>query len=180
MKRRFKGIGLVAGLAALWGAGGVAHAQDEPDRKPLAVKVGLYFALNEDARRAGGSGMLHMEADYTLQSGVEGNSLSYTQLGIGLTQRRDLQIIPITLSQVYRDPNATQDRGFYYGLGLGIYVVDMETAGTSGKKKNLFGGSVIGGMEFGNNIFGEVEYHLISRYDKKNVSGLQLAVGMRF
>jgi hypothetical protein len=161
------------------GAGGAAQAQlDGVVPRPFAVKAGLFIPTNAEAREAGGRSMALIEADYTIQNLVESNSL--TIISIGVTGRRDLYMIPITLSQVFQDRNNTSGNDYYYGFGLGIYVTKVDLPDTSDQTKNIFGGFLVGGLNLQRNLFVEAKYHYLSRYDRKNINGLQITLGTRF
>jgi hypothetical protein len=179
--RRAVSVAALLGGMALWsfGAAGAARAQ-EAGIKPLAVKVGAYLPSDMDARSASSDILLMVEAEYTIQNIVESNYFSQVQVGIGYTERDELRIIPVTLSQVFRNSNAAPGAGYYVGIGLGVYFTELNLPDTSGETKSLFGGFVVGGLDFGGSLFAEAKYHVISRYDRKNVDGLQLAVGVRF
>ena len=172
---------MAAGLMLPTLIGAAARAQDTPGEKPLAAKAGFFFPTDSAARDAGGNGMLLLEVDYTLQTLIDNSTLlGHTSIGIGYTERRDLRIIPITLSETFRDSRAAPGTGYYYGVGLGLYLTRLESGSTSGDTKNLFGGYAVGGVSLGSNLFAEAKYHLISRYDGKNVSGIQVTIGTRF
>lgn len=182
-----KGIGTAAAVAALalWGggaAGTAARAQvlgGPTVPKPFALKLGSYIPTGSEARKAGGSGMLLLEADYTIQNLIDSNS--QTVVSIGVTGRDDLYMIPFTVSQVFRDrDNTIGGRGVYYGAGLGVYVVKLDLPDTSDETKNLLGGFLMAGLDLQQNLFAEVRYHYIANYDKKNINGFQLTVGTRF
>lgn len=184
MNRIVRGMApLLAALALPLVAGGTAaRAQEASKQKPIAIKLGVFFPTNEKARVAGGAdATVALEAEYTLQALIgDGSQITSTHLGIGYMERRDLRILPITVSQTFGDLRAEPGQGYYYGLGLGIYITNLESADTSSDTKNLFGGFVVGGVNFAENVFAEAKYHLISRYDDINVSGLQFSIGTRF
>ena len=70
----------------------------------------------------------------------------------------------------------------FVGAGLAAYFLQERSNGNDvGNSENKFGGSVLGGVEyFTSNTFsikGEAAYHVISKIDQFNPSGLQLSVG---
>lgn len=159
----------------------VARAQSpQTELKPFAIKVGGFFPGDTDARDAGGSTLFLLEADYRLADVVETSSLSYSKLSIGYIERGDLRMYPITLSQEFRDPNVAVNTGFYFGAGFGFYLTRLDAPGTSGDTKNLVGGFIVGGLDFGGNLFTEAKYHIVSEYENRKVNGFQLAIGVRF
>lgn len=182
MKRIAKGCrALLAGLALPALLSATVRAQDTARQKPFAAKIGVFFATDPDARRAGGDGMVVLETEYRLQTLIENNTLlSNTNLTIGYTEHNDLRIIPITLSQTFSDSRAEPGTGYYYGLGAGLYITRLRSDSTSGDTKNLFGGFAVVGLNLSTKLFVEAKYHLISRYQSENVSGIQATVGTRF
>lgn len=159
----------------------MARAQNSTrsEQKPLALKIGLFIPSNNDARASGiGDRILAIEADYTVQTLLDSNSISVAS--IGLIQKDDLRILPVTISQVFRDPGNSSGNDYYYGFGIGIYATSLKLPDTSGETKNLFGGFIVVGMDLGQSVFVEGKYHYISKYDNKFIGGLQLSVGGRF
>ena len=180
--RAARGAALFAfGAAALAFTAGAAQAQTVAAgiRRPIAVKVGTYLPVGEDARRASASAIFSIEAEYTIEALFAKNS--YVPLSIGYIGGEDLSIIPITIGQLYKDANNRSGNDYYYGFGLGIYATDMDYPSTSGRRKGLFGGYLAAGLDLGEGRYlVEAKYHWISRYDDKEVSGLQLMAGLRF
>jgi hypothetical protein len=166
------------GLAAV----GTSHAQaigDNTADKKFAAKIGAFFPSGKDVRLAADNTNLALEADYRLQVLPASNSVTLATIGY-IRGNDDFQMVPITVSQVFRDPNNTARSSYYYGFGLGIYATKLNTPDTSGQTKGLFGGFLVAGIEGRGPLFGEVKYHYISKYDNKFVGGLQTSVGFRF
>ena len=190
MTKRFAPLGVraarLAGVfafcaAALAFSAGTSEAQvvAAGSRRPIAVKIGTYLPAGSEARRASASAIFSIEAEYTIQDLLDKNS--YTPLSIGYIGGEDLSIIPITIGQIFKDANNPTSNDYYYGFGLGIYATDVDTADTSGRRKGLFGGYGVVGLDLqGGKYLVEAKYHWISRYDNKEVSGLQIMAGARF
>ncbi len=170
----------LCGLALL-GVGGTARAQavDESARKSYALRIGTFIPTEQDARRAGGTQNLAIEGDWTIQRLPERSSVGV--LSVGYIEREQLRIVPVTISQIYRDPGANfWGKPYYYGLGIGIYSVRMNYPGTDDRVKHLLGGLVTAGLDLTSTLFIDAKYHYISKYDNEFVGGAQLAVGVRF
>jgi hypothetical protein len=168
----------VLGIAAT----GAAQAQaisDTPVNKPLALKVGIFSPSGKDVRRYGSNVNIALEAEYRLQVLPGSNSTTLASVGF-ITSDQDFQMVPLTISQVFRDPNNASRIGYYYGGGLGVYVTKLNAPDTSGRVKGLLGGFVVVGIEGRGPLFGELKYHYVSKYDNKFVGGFQTAVGYRF
>jgi hypothetical protein len=72
----------------------------------------------------------------------------------------------------------------FVGAGLGLYFLQERDNGRNvGNSETKFGGNVLGGVEyFTSNTFsikGEAAYHVITKIDQFNPSGLQLSVGAK-
>lgn len=156
-----------------------ARAQIEPV-KPLSVKIGAWLPIKDEIKDVSGDSIFAIEAGYVLQTNIESNST--TTLHIGYTERDNLRIIPVTLSETVRNPRDVNSSGggFYYGGGLGFYFTRLEASGASNKTKPIFGGYGLVGYDINTEFFVEAKYNLISRYDRKNIDGLQFMVGARF
>ena len=119
MNRIARGMApLLAGLALPLVAGGTgARAQDTPAQRSVALKVGAYLLTNEAARVAAhGDATIALEAEYTLQNLIGDTALlTNTHLSIGYMERRDLRILPITVSQTFRDSRAESGTGSTVG-----------------------------------------------------------------
>ena len=176
MKNRLRRAVTAAALGAvLWMGTAAARAQDAVS-DPFAVKVGAFLPADEDARNVSDDAIFILEAEYTVQNLLESNSV--TVVGIGYAEKGGLRIMPITISQLFRDRSGTSP--YYYGIGLGDYITQLDAPGASGKTKHLFGGFVVAGMDLRGPLFVEAKYHLVARYDNKNVNGFQLTLGTRF
>jgi hypothetical protein len=170
---------LMCGAALLSSAGsGTARAQeyeDPPQRKALALKLGLYVPSNDDARAAGvGDRILSLEADYVVQHLIESNSVSVAS--VGYISKDALRIMPVTISQVFRQPGTN----YYYGAGIGLYSVRLSLPDTDGSVKNMFGGFGVVGMDLGQSLLAEIKYHYLNKYDNKFLGGLLFQIGGRF
>lgn len=72
----------------------------------------------------------------------------------------------------------------FVGAGLGAYFLqEIDNGNNLGNSEKKFGGQVLGGVEyFTSNTFsikGEAAYHVISKIDQFNPSGLQLSIGAK-
>jgi hypothetical protein len=168
----------LCGLAMV-GMGGTAYAQRTGlEVNSVALKVGAFLPSKSDAKRGGGDSLLSLEADYVVQSFPSVNLSNV--VSVGLIERDNLRIVPLTLSQIYHDLRQTTSYSVYYGYGLGLYSARLNIAETSGNTKLLFGGSFVAGFNVGSSSFVEAKYHYISKYDQKFIGGVQFMVGTRF
>lgn len=158
-----------------------AQAQTEVSQgsqRPFAVKIGAFMPVNKEVRTGSGTFVGAFEVDMTIQRFPEKSSVSL--LSVGYIARGGLRIVPVTISQIFRDPNNPSGRDYYYGVGVGLYSARFEREDTSDRVKNLLGGFGVVGLEVSQNFFVEAKYHIISRYDRKNINGVQVSVGRRF
>lgn len=175
--------GAVAVAGALLAGAGEARAQDVPNgvRRPFAVKLGGYTPSSVDARRASGDLLFSAEVEYTIQTLFNRDRTSYTTIGVGIIDREDLNIVPITLNQIFTPGDSDFfGKKYYFGGGIGLYSIDMDSADTSGERKTLFGVNAVAGLDLGKNYLVELKYHYPFDYDTKFVGGLQLMAGIRF
>lgn len=181
IRRIARGLALGAGIA-LAGIGGAAHAQNQTSstqvNEPFAIKAGVFVPSGPSARRYGSDVTFALEGAARIQSLPENNAATFVNVGY-ITSGSDFKIVPITLSEIFRDPNQTSRFKYYYGLGAGVYITQLKDPSTREKNIGLFGGFLTAGIDTGGPVFAEVKYHLISRYDTKNVSGTQVTVGVR-
>ena len=169
-----------AAFAACIAGSGAAHAQAVPAeaRKDFAAKIGVFVPARRDARKAGSTLNLYLEADATIQKLPALRSV--TVLSVAYIGHDNFRMTPVTIGQIFRDPGNASGKDYYYGLGLGIYPTRLEGFGASGDNKNLFGGYVVVGLDLTPRIFLEGKYHYISKYDSKFVGGTVVSVGTRF
>ena len=185
LSRRTTGASLAA-TAALFGGLMVsllaprpaqAQAIYEPEQ-PFSVKIGAYFPADGDARQAGDDLQFMTEIQYRIESLSETNST--TVLSAAYTQRKNFSMAPLTIAQIFRNPNQKPGTGYYFGIGFGVYITKLRLPDTSGDTKNLVGGYFLGGINLGRTAFAEAKYHLVNTYDRKQIDGLQLSAGYRF
>jgi hypothetical protein len=171
---------LALGAVAFGAMSQTAHAQatETAAQKPFAVKISSYTPVNKGVREASANFIFGLEADWTIQDFSERNSLSI--LTAGYMERDGFRIMPLTVSQIWRDPNNPSGKDYYYGVGVGLYSTRLQAANTSNRVKNLLGGFVVVGMNLTPRYFVEGKYHLISRYDTHNINSAQLSLGVRF
>lgn len=164
---------------AIWATSPMAQAQSRTKNivNSVALKLGAFFPEGADARRVGGKEIVSVEGDYVLQHIAETNTTSI--LSVGFSERDSLRVLPITITQITRDARRASAYDVYYGYGVGLYSVRLDTAETSGRNKTLFGGLIAAGINLSEKVFAEAKYHFVSRYDRKEVGGLQLMVGLR-
>jgi len=72
----------------------------------------------------------------------------------------------------------------FVGAGLGTYFLQQRDNGESfGESETKFGGTVFGGLEFFTSdtvsIKGEARYHVVSKVNDFNPSGLSLTIGLK-
>jgi hypothetical protein len=163
-------------------ATGTAHAQEtsySAINKRFAAKIGVFAPSGRDVRRYGSNVNLALEGEYRLQVLPDSNSVTVASIGI-ITGDEDFTMIPLTIGQIFRDPNNTVRSRYYYGGGFGIYATNLNAPDTSGKTKGLLGGYLVAGLEGRSPLFGEVKYHYVANYDEKFVGGFQITAGYRF
>ena len=180
-------FGALVGGGVLLSAG-AAHAQANPQVKaPLAVKIGAYIPISSSVRNITGDVLPIVEAEYTIQDLFVTNGA--TTISVGYAERKGLRLIPVLLTESYHFRSRGADSGItvvkgeidtYAGLGIGIYNTRFPTSGGSDSSKNLFGGCAVFGLNVSNGVFVEGKFHLVSRYNDLDISGIQLAAGIRF
>jgi opacity protein-like surface antigen len=72
----------------------------------------------------------------------------------------------------------------FVGAGLGTYFLQARDNGeNAGDSETKFGGTVFGGVEFFTSktfsVKGEARYHIVSKVNDFNPSGLALTVGVK-
>ncbi len=173
---------LSAGLAALalFAVSNAAHAQyiSPASRKPFAVTIGTFIPTDADVRRAGGTHNLAVGIDWTAQQIPERNAVSV--LSLGYIERDGFKMIPATVSFIIRENSLDLGKGYYYGIGGGLYLTRVAATDTSGENKWIPGGFVVVGVDLTEKYFGELKYHYVNKYDGKFVGGAQVSVGLRF
>jgi hypothetical protein len=156
-----------------------AHAQ----LLPLRLKIGIVNLTDAAAKNIAGTPAYTGEADFVLPSLGSGGS---TILTAGIQERRsngnELRIVPLTISRTSNLPNpaAVVTGNFYYGAGVGAYVMQAKVAGFS-KDKTNFGGFGVVGYQFPLvGIFAEAKYQLVSgSVLGAHGSGVLLMIGKR-
>lgn len=176
---------LTLGLAGLMlGSAGSARAQivDEAARKPFSISIGDFIPSSKDTTRIGGVHNFAAEVGYTIQRQPEQSSVSV--ISLGYIEREGFRTMPLTISQILRDPGTGRNNligiPYYYGLGVGLYNTRMSSSDTDGRNKWLFGGFVTAGLDITPMIFAEAKYHYPFKYDNKFFGGLLFSVGARF
>lgn len=164
-------------LAALSGGAWAQSTGHDNRANSMAIKLGFYAPSKSTARTAGGDSLFSIEGDYVIQSVPERNETSV--LSLGYIERDDLRILPLTLSQITHDHKRTSAYDFYYGYGIGLYSIRLNTPETSGNTKVMPGAAFTFGLNLSSSTFIEAKYHYISHYEKQDVRGFQLFLGAR-
>lgn len=176
---RFAALATLAlGAGAATEKAAQAQAVSEAARKPFAIKLGVYMPSVKEVREFSGVFNFSIEGDVVIQRFPEISSQSI--FSIGYIEREGLRLIPVTVSQIFRDPNNPSGRDYYYGFGLGVYSTRLDAPDTTGRIKNLPGAFLVTGLDINEKLLVEVKYHILYRYDRKNVNGLQISLGRRF
>ena len=159
---------------------GLSRAQyvDVAAQKAYAIKVGAYLPTQKDIRQVSSTALFSVEADVAIQRFPERSSVSLAS--IGYIEKGNVRMIPVTVSQIYRDPSNASGVHYYYGGGVGLYSTRINGLGTDGKVKTLFGGFIVTGLDITRSNFVELKYHYISKYNDKFLGGFQLGLGTRF
>jgi hypothetical protein len=172
------GAGAFALAALAGGTSARAQAIAPGDQRDFSIKAGIYIPSQSQVRSASSAAIPMFEGDYMIQKFPESHFNSL--LSVGYLEHARFRMIPITVSQIYRDPNNASGVNYYYGVGVGIYETRLGLVDTSNRTKGLFGGFIVTGLDLTKTVFAEAKYHLISHYDNKNVGGFQLSAGLRF
>ncbi len=138
-----------------------AHAQ----LLPVRLKVGILQLDDSGAKNIAGTPLYLGEADVVIPSFL-GPAGSGT-LTAGFQERRtngnELRVIPLTFSKTSDLPNPAQlvTGRFYYGAGVGAYLMHAEKDGAS-KDQTALGGFAVAGYQLPLiGVFAEVKYQLV-------------------
>ena len=116
---------MAAGAATLLLCAGTWRPAPRPRRsipgeqRDFAFKVGIFVPSEKYVRAASATEIPVFEADYTIQKYPESHFNSI--LTVGYIEHENFRMIPITVSQIYRDPENAAGVNYYYGLGAGLY-----------------------------------------------------------
>lgn len=173
---------LSAGLAALavTAVSSAAQAQyiSPAARKPFAISIGTFIPSDDDVRKVGGTQNLAVGFDWIAQQIPERSAVSV--LSLGYIERGGFKMIPATISYIIRETSTDLGKGYYYGIGGGLYLTRVAASDTSGENKWIPGGFVVVGLDLTEKFFGELKYHYVNKYDGKFVGGTQVSIGLRF
>ena len=177
MKHLLIAAGLVGAVALTTTAN--AQVSDLAQRVgSSSLKIGSYNPDKPVVRNGAGKNIFNFEYETTLQSVPERNEIS--TLSVGLIERGDMRIIPITLSQITRDNKRTSGYDWFSGYGVGLYAIRIDNANTSGNTKVMPGMHVTVGVNLTTRSFVEARYHFAGHYETINPSGLNISYGTRF
>lgn len=157
---------------ALWS---VLPAAAQVDILPkFRVKAGIFLPQNASLKNLVGDTWFKVGADVDvpLFPGVIG---SKTRAGVEWTQNGRNNILPITLTQVWQPSTAVRSP-IYFGGGIGLWTARFIGSGTASR----FGFRLVGGVEFSERFFGEVEYDFVDKISGIRADGLSVLVGTKF
>lgn len=150
-----------------------ARAQDSS-----ALKLGLFTPSKSAARQAGGNQLFSVEAETVIQHVAERRESNV--LGVSFTERNDLRILAFTLSQLTHDNKRSSSLDYYYGWGVSLNAVRVNSAEASGRTKIMPGIPVTFGVNLSPKTFVEAKYHFNPNYEGIHLNGFTVALGTRF
>lgn len=172
-----------------------ALAQYEEDRPgKISIRVGLYRPAGSTLRNEGNSTWKVLEVAYNLKLDEKGRPNTFISLERSAVDeyRLDAQMTGISYNKIiYNDnrvisnPNDDEPkiRGFYYGAGLGVYMLKEELREVWGSPSEDNSGTKLGisltaGYNFSANWFAEIRYNRMGKLATNvDFSGLGLFVG---
>jgi len=143
-----------------------------------SLKFGSYNPDKPTVRSGAGKNIFNFEYETTLQSVPERNEIS--TFSIGMIERGDMRMIPMTLSQITRDNKRTSGYDWFSGYGVGLYAIRIDNGNTSGNTKVMPGMHFTVGINLTQRSFVEARYHFAGHYETINPSGLNISYGIRF
>jgi hypothetical protein len=137
------------------------------------VQAQIDFPQNSSLQNLVGDAWVKIGADLDapINLGIIG---SKTRLSIEWAQRRSSNVVPVTLTQIWQ-PSTAVTTPIYFGGGIGLWTAKFIGAGTASR----FGLRLVGGVEFSERYFGEVEYDFVDKIAGTRADGLSLLIGVR-
>jgi hypothetical protein len=137
------------------------------------AKVGIFLPQNSSLKNLVGDNWFKVGADIDvpLFPGIIG---SKSRIGVEWTQNGRSNILPITLTQVWQPSTAVRSP-VYFGGGVGLWTARFIGSGTASR----FGFRLVGGVEFSEKFFGEVEYDFVDKVGGIRADGLSILVGTK-
>jgi len=147
--------------------------------KGMNVSAGMFFVTDGDASDVMGNGIgvtldkkVRSTASMDLHASVGYYKFSGDYLGYDV----DASIIPLMVTGIY-GKNADKATKTYYGLGVGLTMFDANLEGYDLGNETDFAYQLLGGVEFGKNMFAEAKYLSGGRNGN---TGFGVNVGMKF
>jgi hypothetical protein len=159
------------------GAQSFAHAQAVPSLiSPSAVSAGLFLPSSSDAKNAGGSSELYLDAQYGLPVNIPftpTRTVVSIEGEFGTHDGQHSNIIPLTVGEYFggagKSPFALHN--FYGAVGAGFYLENIGSDSSSG----AIGGYAAVGYNFALTFFVQAKYQIV-----RSANGPIVSVGTRF
>lgn len=158
-------------------------AADAADDKAISLKAGINYLAEKSARDAAGDTGIHLGAGYALPTG----SLLAPGQGVGsvdLTYNRNksgddkVEVWGLSYNERIRSYDAGGPSAFYYGLGVGLFNVDVSrTAGSQDKTK--IGFNALLGYDLSETTFIEAGYSLMGKVNGLRGDSIVVSIGVR-
>lgn len=184
-----------------------AHAQDTDDTmkptNPFRIKIGGFFPSSSEVKDAVGDTWPHIGISYDFQKTTAENPTTYFAYIDGTTKKGDIRLANVDfdttagftafgLGARFFFTRPVLPTQFYGGIGIGAYMIRANAEGggrdIDGNQTN-FGGKLLGGVQFNQGFFLEVDYTLAGNVSVKdslgtaydgNMNGMTAAIGYRF
>ena len=168
------------------------YEEEEPSK--LSIRVGIYRPTGSTLRSEGNSTWKMLCIGYSLKLDEKGRPKTYAELERTAVDeyRLDAQMTGLTYTKLwYKEDKEVVNpeeeepkiRGFYYGIGAGVYIVKEELREVWGSPSESNSGTKLGvsltaGYNFNPNWFAEIRYNQMGKLaEGVDFSGFGLFVG---
>jgi hypothetical protein len=162
--------------AALFSVSAAPSRAQLPLIPKIRLKAGIFIPQDSTLSNGVGNTWLKIGADVSLPVGLNLPIVgASTRLGIDYAVKGSSNIIPITLMEVIQ-PSVAIHSPVYGGAGIGLWTAHIKGAGSSSK----LGFRLMGGIEFSEKFFGEVQYDIVGKIGGVRADGFSILVGTKF
>jgi hypothetical protein len=137
------------------------------------VKAGLFLPQNTSLKNAAGNTWLKFGADVNIPFSLV--PLGSSRASIEYAVKGSSNIVPITFTQVFQ-PSVAVHSPLYVGAGIGLWTGHIKGGSTSSQ----IGFRLLGGLEFTEKLFLELQYDFVNKLSGVRADGLSVLVGTKF
>jgi hypothetical protein len=175
--------GISTGLATAASAQApTANVPTQEAAKPFAVKLGVAFPSDGDAKDAVGSTWFTFGLNYDIGKTKTTAPVVYGAYLDGTFASKngnDVSAFGLGPEARYYFGAPTMPVSFYAGAGIGVYLLHASGNGAS-QTNTRFGGKLLAGAEFKQGFLGELAYNWTGNVHSLTLNNFALLVGYRF